>query len=336
MSVEAITWALRVPVPASSAKFVLVVLANQANDETGHAFPSVGYLASATGQDRKTVLANLAKLIEWGLIEDTGKRVGRTGRVIVYRLIRYAGLFDADAPEQSQKRDEFKAQQSRKRDDSDPSKQSQKRDDSRPEQSQKRNSSENGTVPFFLPNSPVFPCQWSQKRDWEPSVTLREPALTSPARERAGEGASAPERPPAHEDPEPVPLHQRVLETVVELRKQGIDDASTARPDLVQVVEDGATAEQLLATAEELTARRQGRRPKLAYVIATLRGRAEDAATAPPTTGSLAHVAPIPPGGSARRETAHERAERSARRYAASLEPGAEGIPFAVPEADDA
>lgn len=135
MSVESITWALKVPVPTSSAKFVLVVLANQANDETGRSFPSVAYLAEATCQDRKTVLGNLAKLIAWGLIEDSGERMGLTKQVVVYRLLRGPDLFA--------------------------------------EASQNRNSSKTGTVPKTDGNSTVFPSKESQKRDTEPSITIR-------------------------------------------------------------------------------------------------------------------------------------------------------------------
>lgn len=148
MSVEAITWALKAPVPASSAKFVLVVLANQANDETGLAFPSVKYLSDATGQDRKTIIANLAKLVKWGLIEDTGDRVGRTRQVIVYRLVKDSALFT--------------------------------------EQSQKRNSPKNGTVPFFLGKSTVFPRKQSQKRDTEPLINHQEPEKQEPVRSPSG------------------------------------------------------------------------------------------------------------------------------------------------------
>lgn len=49
-------------------------------------FPSVGYLVQVTGQDRKTIIANLDKLERWGLLSDTGRRMGVTRQVIVYRL----------------------------------------------------------------------------------------------------------------------------------------------------------------------------------------------------------------------------------------------------------
>jgi len=116
MSIEAITWALKEPVSHSSAKFVLVVLANCANAENFEAYPSVKYIAESTCQDRKTVLTNLKRLIESGHISDTKKRVGHTGQVIIYRL----------------------------------------------NTGEKLNSTENGTVPFFPCNSPVFPVKESR------------------------------------------------------------------------------------------------------------------------------------------------------------------------------
>lgn len=86
MSVEAITWALKQPIAQSSAKFVLVVLADAATCDTQLSFPSVSYLAEATGQDRKTVLANLRRLQDMGYIQDTGQRRGETKQIVVYRL----------------------------------------------------------------------------------------------------------------------------------------------------------------------------------------------------------------------------------------------------------
>lgn len=150
MSVEAITWALRQPIRQSSTKFVLVVLANCASADTGVAFPSVAYLVSATGQDRKTILVNLARLIECGLIEDTGKRTGATKQIVVYRVLCGPDLFC--------------------------------------EQSQNRNSSKSGTVPKSPGNSPVFPGEQSQKRDTEPSITQRNrQSIAQPAAARFDE-----------------------------------------------------------------------------------------------------------------------------------------------------
>ena len=108
MSVEAITWALKQPIPVSSAKFVLVVLANQANEEL-LAYPSVAYMVEATSQNRKTVLANLERLCEWKLIQRTDERIGETGRIVVYRLLVIATLFETvPKTESSRKRDHSK------------------------------------------------------------------------------------------------------------------------------------------------------------------------------------------------------------------------------------
>jgi|GEM_PF-2776608 hypothetical protein len=162
MSVEAITWALKQPIKQSSTKFVLVVLANCASGDTWQAYPSAGYLADATGQDRKTVLTNLARLRECGLIEDTGKRMGDTKQVIVYRL-RGPDLIQA-VPQTGQ--------------------------------FQNRDSSENGTVPKTAGNSTVFPgkqsrfsAKQSQKRDTEPSETKGNRKEPSSAHERSDDEA---------------------------------------------------------------------------------------------------------------------------------------------------
>lgn len=130
MSHEATNWAWKQPVPNSGAKFVLLAMANRANpDQRGRvvAFTSIKYLTDATAQDRKTVVANIARLREWGLIEDTGERVGKTKQVPVYELRCPPDLFS--------------------------------------EYTQIRNGSENGTVPKKAANSPAFPVKQSQKRD---------------------------------------------------------------------------------------------------------------------------------------------------------------------------
>lgn len=85
MSVEAITWALSQKMDRSSAKFVLVALANCCGAEMT-CWPSSQYLCDATCQDRKTVLDNLRRLRDAGFISDTGERKGATGSVVVYRL----------------------------------------------------------------------------------------------------------------------------------------------------------------------------------------------------------------------------------------------------------
>lgn len=86
MSIEAISWVLKQDMARSSEKFVLLCMANY-SDDRGFAYPSVAALEQNTSQDRKTVLANLKRLVEASLLRDTGRRVGATRQVIVYQLI---------------------------------------------------------------------------------------------------------------------------------------------------------------------------------------------------------------------------------------------------------
>lgn len=86
MSVEAMSWVLKQDMSRSSEKFILVCLANY-SDEYGICYPSARTLMRDTGQDRKTVLLNLKRLCESGLLRDTGRRVGGTMSVIVYEIV---------------------------------------------------------------------------------------------------------------------------------------------------------------------------------------------------------------------------------------------------------
>lgn len=85
MSYEAVTWALKQPVGHSPAKFVLVAIAERVREEN-KAWPSITMLTADTCQNRKTVLANIQRLVSMGYLEDTGERKGDTGRIVVYRL----------------------------------------------------------------------------------------------------------------------------------------------------------------------------------------------------------------------------------------------------------
>lgn len=85
MSIQAINWARKVRAGSSSRKFLLIALANYAN-ESAEAYPSTETLANDTEMDRKTVMAGLRDLASLGLIEDSGKRVGPTRGVKVWRL----------------------------------------------------------------------------------------------------------------------------------------------------------------------------------------------------------------------------------------------------------
>lgn len=85
MSIEALNWALSQKLDRSSAKFVLVAMANCANEDM-KCWPSIAHLSEATCQDRKTVLENIKRLKELGIISDTESRMGRTLQVTVFAL----------------------------------------------------------------------------------------------------------------------------------------------------------------------------------------------------------------------------------------------------------
>jgi len=86
MSIDAIRWALDQSVGKSSAKFVLVALANDVRDATMTCWPSAKRLAEITCQDIKTVESGIRRLRDGNYITDTGARKGATGQVIVYQL----------------------------------------------------------------------------------------------------------------------------------------------------------------------------------------------------------------------------------------------------------
>lgn len=114
MSSEALAWAFKQTCKSSSVKFTLVALSECANYRTGEIHPSIEHLSEITGQNRKTIIANVAELEESGLIVDTGERTGRTKQIKVYRL----AIQTVPKTEQSQKRNssDFGRKQSQKRD----------------------------------------------------------------------------------------------------------------------------------------------------------------------------------------------------------------------------
>lgn len=114
MSSEALAWAFKQAVKPSGAKFTLVALCECANYRTGRITPSIEHLCEITGQNRKTIIANVAELERQGLIADTGERVGRTKQIKVYQ----AAIQTVPKAEQSQERNssENGGKQSQKRD----------------------------------------------------------------------------------------------------------------------------------------------------------------------------------------------------------------------------
>lgn len=78
-------WALRQPLDKSSSKFVLFCMAWKSGD-TQLCCASTADIAEMTGQDRKTVLENIKRLSEFGLIVDTGEKGGPTKAIPVFRM----------------------------------------------------------------------------------------------------------------------------------------------------------------------------------------------------------------------------------------------------------
>lgn len=88
MSLRDITWAIEeAECPTAHATLVLIIFANFANAD-GRAYPSAETVATKGKQNIKTVRAAIDALEDVGLLEDTGRRVGRTGNVKVYRIGR--------------------------------------------------------------------------------------------------------------------------------------------------------------------------------------------------------------------------------------------------------
>jgi hypothetical protein len=89
VSFAAIRWALAQPVAKSSAKFVLIAMADCVNADNASewlCWPSYRHLAERTSLDFKTVEAGVSRLKMLGYLFDTGKRAGQTSKVVVYRL----------------------------------------------------------------------------------------------------------------------------------------------------------------------------------------------------------------------------------------------------------
>jgi DNA-binding MarR family transcriptional regulator len=68
LSVEAISWSLAQNAPSPTAKFVLVLLANLADDD-GRCWPGIGYITDRTQLNRATIIRAIAALEDCGLLE---------------------------------------------------------------------------------------------------------------------------------------------------------------------------------------------------------------------------------------------------------------------------
>jgi hypothetical protein len=85
MSRKATDWAWDQLIRPASLKILLLSMADRA-DEYHQCYPSIARLTKDTSLDKKTVQSGIIKLIDRGVISDTGKKVGPTQRVRVLKL----------------------------------------------------------------------------------------------------------------------------------------------------------------------------------------------------------------------------------------------------------
>ena len=83
-------------------RLTLISLASVADAHGESSHPGIGYLAETTGASERTVQRSLEALAAVGLIEDTGERTGRTGRVVVWRMLLPEGTAKAAWPKHAQ------------------------------------------------------------------------------------------------------------------------------------------------------------------------------------------------------------------------------------------
>jgi DNA-binding MarR family transcriptional regulator len=83
-------------------RLTLISLASVADAHGESSHPGIGYLAETTGASDRTVQRSLEALVAAGLIEDTGERRGRTGRVVVWRMLLPEGTAKAAWPKHIQ------------------------------------------------------------------------------------------------------------------------------------------------------------------------------------------------------------------------------------------
>lgn len=85
MSRKANDWAWSQKIKPATDKLILLALADRAGEEH-ECYPSIKRLEDDTSLNRKTIQAGIIRLIESGLVSDTGRRCGPTQRVRVLQL----------------------------------------------------------------------------------------------------------------------------------------------------------------------------------------------------------------------------------------------------------
>lgn len=255
MSVEAQVCAMRIKLPPgnSTAKHVLTILANHANgdpcvEEVVEAWPSIKSLVDSTGQDRKTVIMNLKRLQEWGLIEDSGRRVGRTGQVVVYNLHIAPDLLS----EQFRNRDRSKSPNI----------------GTVPKSEQFQNRQQ--TVPIFRGNSTDIGTRNHQG-------TIREEHTHG-----AGDFEGTFE---GHEDPAPPAVPTTAGTIAAELRRRGYR-VTSMDPNLLKAIDAGLTLALALEYAELYPPDHEKSAGSAAYLLGAARGQLTTPIDPAPAGGS--------------------------------------------------
>jgi hypothetical protein len=271
-------WPLQMP---SVAKAVLISLADNANDH-GECWPSIDTIAERTCLHRATVMRAIATLEALGHVVADRSNGRHTRYTITPKLdlfTRGKGTKPVAERDRSQPATGRTVQQNPSHSatglvaDSDPSQSATGRREQNTGRRERPDPSQSATQPV---------AQRDTNRQ-EPTRTVTK----SDRHARAEAGAGAHEADPA-------------VEASVALRELGMLDVTPSRPDLLELLDAGATLAQLTDTAAELRDRR-GRVPSLPYLASTLKGRAADFAAA----GAV-----VPMNGAPRHESHAERAER--------------------------
>ena len=83
MSLEAITWAIKVEGCCASDKLVLLLLANRQNNDTGDCYPSIARVVAESGLGRRTVIRAIQRLEEIGLLSVV-KEFGKVNHYLLH------------------------------------------------------------------------------------------------------------------------------------------------------------------------------------------------------------------------------------------------------------
>jgi len=86
MSIYALNLAFKADIPKSSTKFVLVAMADYANEEM-EIYPTIETLVAKTSLNKKTIMLAIADMISCGFLIDTGTKKGLTQQTKVYKLL---------------------------------------------------------------------------------------------------------------------------------------------------------------------------------------------------------------------------------------------------------